>query len=82
MSVVKINAITVPREDFDEFVCVLRTPAEEMPDAEGFVGRHGSTGARAEALWRQRVRPAPYPSSSIFWMSSRTHPSSGLNNAR
>lgn len=38
MSVVKINAITVPREDFDEFVRVFRTPAEEMPDAEGFEG--------------------------------------------
>jgi len=38
MSVVKINAITVPREDFDEFARRYRTPAEEMPDAEGFEG--------------------------------------------
>ena len=38
MSVVKINAITVPREDFDEFVRRYRTPAEEMPDAAGFEG--------------------------------------------
>ena len=38
MSVVKINAITVPREDVDEFVRRYRTPAEEMPDAAGFEG--------------------------------------------
>ena len=31
MSVVKINAITVPREDFGEFVPRFRTPAGEMP---------------------------------------------------
>lgn len=38
MSIVKVNAITVPREDFDEFVRRYRTPAEEMPDAAGFEG--------------------------------------------
>jgi len=38
MSVVKINAVTVPRADFDEFVRRFRTPADEMPDADGFEG--------------------------------------------
>jgi heme oxygenase (mycobilin-producing) len=38
VSVVKINAITVPREDFDEFVRRYRTPADQVPDAEGFEG--------------------------------------------
>jgi hypothetical protein len=38
VSVVKINAITVPGEDVDEFVRRYRTPAGEMPDAAGFEG--------------------------------------------
>jgi heme-degrading monooxygenase HmoA len=38
VSVVKINATTVPRADFAEFVRRFRTPAGDMPDAAGFEG--------------------------------------------
>ena len=38
MSIVKINAITVPRERFDEFERRFATRAGKVSDAEGFEG--------------------------------------------
>ena len=40
MSIVKINAITVPRERFDEFERRFATRAGKVSDAEGFEGFH------------------------------------------
>lgn len=38
MSIVKINAITVPRERFDEFAQRFASRAGRVEDAEGFEG--------------------------------------------
>lgn len=61
MSIVKINAITVPRGRFDEFERRFATQAGKVSDAEGFEGFQDGPVGTASELWSFEVLETEVP---------------------